>query len=161
MKNVLNVRLEKLSVVNLCIGILFILCGILAFTKKPIVGFLFILSGIGILTGYKGASLDKKQNRVRQLISIFGLKFGDWKSMKNYSFILISIGGSATGRRSANGMYQLYLVPFDKNKHRSLPLCNSFDLKYIEQLSHKYADFMSLEIKSNLNARKAEDVKKS
>lgn len=88
------------------IGITLLICGIIllwTFDSRANIGITILLIGIIIVFTRKGTMIDFNERKIKHYVGLFFLKIGNWKTLKDYSFISLlrinqkSYGYSRTG----------------------------------------------------------------
>ena len=145
-------RVTKLTIFRGLMAALLIGCGVIAFTEVPVVGILFISMGIGLLSVYKGVHIDMTQKRIKDFQAFFWIPFGDWHSLKDYKYVVMStVSGGSAQRRSASFSYVIFLTAIDRNKHQSIILYDNYNSQQeLKEHADRFGKLMELPVKSNL-----------
>lgn len=81
------------------VGIVISMAGIISLIESPLLGIGLTLAGAFFWSSSYGIQLDKGNNRFREYGSIFGIKRGEWKALKELPYV------SVLNARSSSTMF--------------------------------------------------------
>lgn len=76
------------------VGIAITLAGLVIVIQNPLLGIGITLAGSFLWSGSYGIQIDVEQDKFREYASMFGIKYGEWKSLDKTPFISIVKGKS-------------------------------------------------------------------
>lgn len=118
------------------IGITLLLCGIIllgTFDSRANVGIIVLFLGILVVFTRKGTIVDFKNQRIKHYIAILFLKFGKWKTLHEYSYVLLlrlnqkSYGYSHTGVQFTERKKVYRICLLNKNHRKRLNITDFKD----------------------------------
>lgn len=119
------------------IGITLLICGIIllgTFDSRVKIGIAILLIGILIVFARKGTIVDFNERKIKHYVGIFFIKIGNWKTLKNYSFITVlninqkSYGYSRTGVQFTERKKINRICLLNKNHRKRLKIADYKDL---------------------------------
>jgi hypothetical protein len=115
-------------------GVAVTLAGIFATIENPLLGAGIVLLGSFMWSSSYGIQIDVEQNKFREYASIFGIKYGEWKSLDKTPFISIVKGRSgmtvySRSNRSTSVVDDRYEVCLLNNSHRARVVIQKFENK--------------------------------
>ena len=153
MKKSFSTVLKGYSMVSILLGIIFTFFGSFVFLTSYMAGIPIILAGVCFISYHQGVYVDMKRNQVKQFYSFFWLRFGSWKSLKDYAYILVSFGNRYVPRYGYVGTFQVFLVPINKEKTPSVLLKNFGSQTKAVKMAELYSQRTGLVLKSNLTSK--------
>lgn len=128
-------------------GVAVTLAGLVTIMESPLLGIGTALAGSFIWSGSYGIQIDVEQNKFREYASIFGIKYGEWKSLEKTPFISVVKGRSgmtvySRSNRSTSVIDDRYEVCLLNNSHRTRIVIQKLEgksqaMEYANQIASK------------------------
>ena len=71
------------------LGYIITLIGIIGIPKTGLTALAICIVGLGISFTRYGVLIDSEQNKLKEYLSVFWIKFGKWGSLKNYPYLTV------------------------------------------------------------------------
>jgi hypothetical protein len=128
-------------------GVAVTLAGLITIMESPILGIGIALAGSFIWSGSYGIQIDVEQNKFREYASMFGIKYGEWKSLEKTPFISVVKGRSgmtvySRSNRSTSVIDNRFEVCLLNSSHRTRVVIQKFKdksqaMEYANEIASK------------------------
>jgi len=140
------------------VGIVLIVVGLTLLANLNPFGLLALPAGLFIVFGQDGLKIDFARSRKKEFISLFGIRFGSWKSLHQMKYVEIKPGGINSGA-SLGGMASVSSTTFAYKVYLIAPrIKRSIIYAYPEKdealiLGNKLAEGLDLQLVDNTNVQ--------